>query len=920
MTSFEPLVVEAIGARPDGGVGWTVALSGSGAGSTGSWLVVRHDSFSVPEQGWKLHVSAGVGLAAETLRRVLPVVLAEPVALKVAASAAALAALNDGFGALSQVGKFVTVYPADDEQAVRLATALADATSGLHGPAVPSDRPLRSGCVVHYRYGSFGGLIMQRPNGEMVFAVRTSTGELVPDIRGSSFAPPGWVVDPFVEAGVAGELPEEVPLVADRFLVVSPLHQSSRGAITLAVDLDQPRTCVLKQARGAARRPAAGDDAGERLCHEAEVLRKLSDCPGFPALVGVVADGDDLYLAMTDMEGETLERHVLALNRQGRHVPVGTAVALGRELASLVASVHSTGLVYRDLKSTNVMVGPDGSLRLIDFELACSPGSTCHVPGLGTRGYISPQQAAGEPPAFTDDVHGLGAVLYFILTGAEPSQAPDPLALLDRPIRLLNPAVPAAVEAVVARCLARDPRQRPQSSAEVGAALGAAGAVNEPAGPPVAGARPQLTAGESLDLARRLGDSICRAALAGPPHDRGLRWVSEHPLTAGMTVLDINTGAAGTLLALAELVDAVGDPVHRAVLARGAEGLAAESRPPGDPLPGLYVGESGVALALLRAGQVLGDSALEELAAERSRSVARLPHRSPDLFCGSAGRLRTHLVMWERTGDSAELSAAVAAGEHLIDRAEDAGDGALFWTIPPGYGGTSGRAYVGYAHGAAGIADALLDLHDATAEPRWADAARGAARWIAGLAQPVLDDDTGLNWPATAGEDVAAPHWCHGATGVGQFFLHAAQTGLLSEASDIAACAMATVARGARWAPPPLCHGLAGSIEALVDAFQATRDQAHLDNARELGALMAAFVVERDGRAVCQSESPLVVTPDYLVGYAGVAATLLRLAEPDRRARVLSRASFSSNLLQRPPVVPPYSGVRHAQTGGGEHG
>src|SRR5207302_415091 len=144
----------------------------------------------------------------------------------------------------------------------------------------------------------------------------------------------------------------------------------------------------------------------------------------------------------------------------------------------------------------------------------------------------------------------------------------------------------------------------------------------------------------------------------------------------------------------------------------------------GDPVPGLYVGEAGIAAALLRTGLVLKDRRLLAAARERARRLRALPHRAPDLFNGSAGRLRLHLAAWDAGGDPFQLEAAREAGEHLLATAE-AVEGGLAWSAPEGFGSLTGRRQLGYAHGAAGIADALLDLHAATPEPRLLEAALG---------------------------------------------------------------------------------------------------------------------------------------------------------------------------------------------------
>jgi lantibiotic modifying enzyme len=393
------------------------------------------------------------------------------------------------------------------------------------------------------------------------------------------------------------------------------------------------------------------------------------------------------------------------------------------------------------------------------------------------------------------------------------------------------------------------------------------------------------------ELARRLGDTLVAAA-DRTEADAGLYWRSHHHLAAGLVCRDINTGVAGTLLALAELVAVFDDAELRHTLAEGARWLASAPRPEGQPPVGLYVGDSGVGAALLRAGQVLRDDSLIEAAADRGRFVASAHPTSPDLFSGTAGCLRFHLLLWDELGTPDHLAAAVAAGERLLSMSEDVGDGMLRWVMPPGYDGMSGQAYLGYAHGAAGIADALLDLYAATQDGRFRLAAKAAGRWLAHLAVPTLDDESGLNWPEMEGQPLSHCFWCHGAAGIGRFWLHAASIDAIPEAADIAAAAARTVVRAARWIGPTQCHGLAGNIEFLIDMFQATGDRGYWTEAVSLARLLETFAAERDGLLVWPSDSPEIYTPDYMVGYAGVAIALLRLSDPRHRYHQLSRFGF----------------------------
>jgi hypothetical protein len=889
MKSFFPIVNDAVLACRDN-ERWRIE---TGEDPARGWIHVVRSDVDVPLQGWKLHLSGCENSAAEVLRRALPVLLSETASFKIAASYDELNDLNEGNGGLSQIGKFVTVYPIDDGQAVRLTVALDRATESLRGPRVPSDRPLRPRSLVHYRYGGFGSLFVQTPIGQIVPALSAPNGQLVPDERKSKYSPPDWAPDPFVAAGVAGNWTPRGRMVGGRYLIVATLHESARGSILSAVDVVAGRSCLIKHAQRDSLIGPDGRDACDRLRHEMKVLDLLAENDRFPRTLGLIEEEEGLYLAMTEIEGSTIEQHVRDLCAQGCRPPASQVFAWARELAEILRTLHEQGIIYRDLKSPNIIVGEDERLRIVDFELAYEMGGP-PVDGRGTRGYLSPQQEQGCPPSIADDVYGLGAVLYFAATGAEPSLAPRSFQLLDRPLELLNPELGPDLARVIERCLAADPQERFRSMEAVEAAL----LQIEERGP-VNVIAPSGLMDSDVDeklhyrrLAESVADTLCRVAKS-EGDGGGLYWLSTHENRDGIAARDLSIGSAGPVLALSEVVAEIGHEEHRDVLERAARSLTSPRHPAAEVLPGLYVGEAGVGTALLRAGKVLDDDRLIAAAVDQGRLIAPLPYVSQDMFNGTAGRLRFHLWLWDATSDPQQLRHAKQAGSELLKSAEGSEESGIWWTIPPGYGGLSGSAYLGYAHGAAGIADAMLDLFEVTGDERLFAAARGAGRWLAQHSVGTLSDESGVDWPESPDSVMVGPYWCHGAAGIGQFFLHAARLGVMPEAKELVLRAALSAARGARWSGPTQCHGLAGNIEFLLDVFQWTRDPCHLDDARQLGRLLQAFGSISGGLMVWPAESPTTITPDYTVGYAGVAVALLRLSAPERLPRQLSRKGIA---------------------------
>jgi len=844
-------------------------------------------------QGWKLHVSASVLTAHKVLRRVLPILVAERAQFKVAASLRMLASLNEGEAGISQIGKFVTVYPRSNVQAVRLAVALDRASRDLSGPPVPSDRALVADSLVHYRYGSFDGRRMQLRHGEIVPAMADPKGRLVPDRRSSSYVRPDWAADPFRAAGVADEDPPSTRVIEGRLLPVLALSESPRGNVYLALDLRNSRRCVVKTARRGSAICRDGRDARDQLRNEYLVLSRLMPDRRFPRPYELVELDGETCLVLEDLGGETLALHVEARRPLGHWVPTRRILAWATQMIDALRIVHGHGLVYRDVKPTNIVITASGRLKLIDFELAYDLSSSLPPMSLGTRGYMSPQQTSQARPAVTDDVYGVGAVLYFLTTGADPAQTPAAVPLADRPLAMLNPSVHPDLEAIIERCLDPDPTRRYPTMSSLAEALAAV----RPEGPNLR-VRPEKPRGRPGERPRawyrKRAYQVGQTLIACVRRDGVVKVPGRNERHPDMMVSsDINMGVAGLVLALAELTADSNAGSLRRALRSACRLLSRAPRLDGPAkVPGLYVGQAGTATALLRAAQVLGDATLLDRAQEAGRAVARARHLSPDLFNGSAGRLRMHLLLWDETRESEQLGAAVESGEFLLRTARRGRRGEARWEIPAGFDALSGNSFLGYAHGAAGIADTLLDLYETCGDERFLDAATRAARWLTRLALPALPNRSGAEWPTVERGSPMGPMWCHGSTGIGKFFLHASRWSHITDALDIAERAGRSVAHGARSLGPVQCHGLAGNIEFLLDLYQATGKRSYVEDAGVLARLLDGFATRRGRMLLWPSDQATVFGPEYMTGYAGVAVCLLRLSDPTRRPGSLSRALF----------------------------
>src|SRR5262245_39896829 len=255
-----------------------------------TWRYSREASSGDMAQGWKLHLSANLLTACEVMRRAAPYLRKSGALFKGPASLQDLAQINCGLShGYSQIGKFITVYPRSDDEAVALARKLHRVTRGLSAPAVPFDLQFRPGSCVYYRYGAFDRLEMEAPDGARVPAIRHPAGHLVPDRREAGAAKPDWVSDPFVAGPfVAGPFVAG-PFVAERMQRTAPpqdsplrstfrafraLSQRGKGGVYQAIDLsgDAPRFCLLKEGRQGGEINWDGRDGHWRVRSEERVL------------------------------------------------------------------------------------------------------------------------------------------------------------------------------------------------------------------------------------------------------------------------------------------------------------------------------------------------------------------------------------------------------------------------------------------------------------------------------------------------------------------------------------------------------------------------------------------------------------------------------------------------------------------------
>ncbi len=258
----------------------------------------------------------------------------------------------------------------------------------------------------------------------------------------------------------------------DRYLVVRKLGTGGMATVYLAEDQELGRRVAIKTLD---ERHAQDEQFVERFRREAKSAAVLSH----PNIVAVYDRGQSdgtYYIAMEYLEGKTLKE--LLVSRGA--TPIRIAVDYARQILAALEFAHRNAIVHRDIKPHNVIVAPDGRVKVMDFGIARSGSSQVTEAGsiIGTAQYLSPEQARGAPAGPAADIYSTGIVLYEMLTGGVPFAGDTPLEVAMQHLSAIpeapsakRPEIPHELDAIVLRALAKDPEQRYKSARDMDADL-----------------------------------------------------------------------------------------------------------------------------------------------------------------------------------------------------------------------------------------------------------------------------------------------------------------------------------------------------------------------------------------------------------------------------------------------------------------
>lgn len=250
-------------------------------------------------------------------------------------------------------------------------------------------------------------------------------------------------------------------LVDGKYKILSEIGHGGMSIVYMAINEKANKTWAIKEVRKDGVLDFEAVKQG--LIVETDMLKKLKH-PNLPSIIDVIENEDTFLIVMDYIEGNSLSK---ALEEYGAQ-PQEYVIEWAKQLCDVLGYLHSRepAIIYRDMKPANIMLKPDGNLTLIDFGTAREfkeknlADTTC----LGTIGYAAPEQfgGMGQTDARTD-IYCLGATLYHLVTGRNPSEPPYEM----QPIREINPSLSGGLERIILKCTQRNPEDRYQSTAEL---------------------------------------------------------------------------------------------------------------------------------------------------------------------------------------------------------------------------------------------------------------------------------------------------------------------------------------------------------------------------------------------------------------------------------------------------------------------
>jgi len=248
-------------------------------------------------------------------------------------------------------------------------------------------------------------------------------------------------------------------VIEGKYEILREIGRGGMSVVYLAMDTHLNKQWAVKEIRK--RGNGRNDEVIiNSLLVEANMMKRL-DHPALPRIVDIIENGETIYVIMDYIEGESLDRILKEYGKQ----PEEKVISWSKQLCDVLSYLHSQKppIIYRDMKPANIMLKPEGNVKIIDFGIAreYKEQNLTDTTVLGTKGYAPPEQYSGQTDA-RSDIFALGMTMHHLLTGVDP-RGGTPY----EPVRNLNPDISEGLEVIIDKCVQPASENRYQNCAEL---------------------------------------------------------------------------------------------------------------------------------------------------------------------------------------------------------------------------------------------------------------------------------------------------------------------------------------------------------------------------------------------------------------------------------------------------------------------
>lgn len=822
------------------------------------WIYIRNIKDKDLMQGWKIHLSATHLSAINVLKSFITIALKENVSFKVSDTLETLKIMNDSHYPRGYSGKFITIYPNNEEQFKRIVQDSYQLTKDLSGPIILSDRHYAG--IVHYRYGAFKSISKIDSNGKRIEYITDPNGNLFEDKREAWFALPPWLDDPFQHNAPSNEFTMTPP-----YQFIAAVRHANKGGVYIAKDCDNKKI-IVKEARKHVGTDDFGNDFTDYLENEKNILIKLADTNSVPKFINFYKTENNSYLIEEYLEGSNLYDYINKIYREkNRHDLLDILVKLSIELIYCVQSIHSKSIIIRDLSRNNIMVTADGKIYIIDFEISYDVGGPLYVPNGGTPAYFYYNRS--NIPTIGDDVYSVGSVLFFIFSNRDPIFFDDeernvfnkqcdfldamrnanyiPVNIVNIIKDLLNPDLycKLKLENILTRLLNYNKKSNTPSSF--------AYSVN----------KNMMLKNISVYLLNSCNFNSTEQI-----------W-EKTPFGNNSSKTCIQNGVAGVGMLILQLIEL--ELCDKSFLDKTISWLIAHYN---DPITrdsfsqykgyenSLYFGKHGVLWFLLEAGQKTNNKNLVDFAVCEALKL-NIKSETLDIALGMAGYAMSNLNFYIKTREYNFLTHAIEVADSIINGSVNYNDGCV-WPL-------NNKIFYGYAHGNAGICHFLLLMFAITKKQKYLDYARKGYKVI--FDNAIINTKTqSASWTHGPNNFTNWPHWCNGSSGIGSSLIRMYKLTNEQPYLDYAIMAANDVVNRIWNISTCQCHGLVGNAEFILDMFFNTKEKKYYNQNLAILDLLYVLRFSENNLKLFYNETGQKASSDYGTGISGIGTYLYR--------------------------------------------